>query len=554
VLAGVGITGSHSKVPDFDVLIIGGGIAGLRAAIAAKQAGASVALVTKVHPLRTNSAVAGGGLNAPLGSDDSVAEFVRDILTVGDNLADPKVANILASEARDEIVWLDRMGTPFNRDSSGKLARRRFGANQHNRTCYTDDRTGHVILQVVHEQFQRERIPAYVDSFVTSLTIDDSNSPGATVLGLRSGNLDLITARAVVLASGGYGRLYFPSTASLGTTGDGQSLAYAVGARLMDMEMIQFHPTVVPKGPGLLITEAALSEGGEIVNQSGQSIVDGKFEPREKLSREICLALQNSSASAFLDLRSIGKAKLAAVLPQTCELVEAVAGLDPSKEIMPVYPSAHRPIGGIETDAIGQTSLDCLFAAGECACNGLNGAGRLAGTTLTEALVFGRRAGEAAASYARAKQKKNPATSKLNDEERRLSSLVNPSAAGADSGLRLHTELGKLMTEKVGLARDAASLSAALDKIHELKQRYAHVGLRNSTRIYNSELTGYLEVGSLLNIAELVTIAAQARNESRGAHYRTDFPQRNDDQWNCHTIVSQVDGVPNLLTRPTNPG
>jgi succinate dehydrogenase / fumarate reductase, flavoprotein subunit len=542
-------------VPDFDVLIIGGGVAGLRAAIAAKQAAASVALVTKVHPLRTNSAVAGGGLNAPLGSDDSVAEFVRDILAVGDNLADPQVASILASEARDEIVWLDRMGAPFNRDSSGKLARRRFGANQHNRTCYADDRTGHVILQVVYEQFQRERIPAYIDSFVTTLTIDDGNSPGAIVLGLRTGNLDLITARAVVLATGGYARLFLPSTASLGTTGDGHSLAFAAGSRLMDMEMIQFHPTVLPKGPGLLITEAALSEGGEIVNQSGEVIVDGKFEPREKLARRICQTLQNQSASsAFLDLRPLSKAKLAAALPQTCELVQAVAGIDPSNETMPIYPSAHRSIGGIETDALGRTSLDGLFAAGECACNGLNGAGRLAGNTLTEALVFGRKAGEAAASYARAKHKKNPATSRLNDEDRRLSSLVNPGAAGGDSSLKLHAELGKLMSEKVGLIRDASSLSAALDQIRELKQRHARMGLRNTTRIYNSELTGYLEIGSLVNIAELVTIAAQARTESRGAHYRTDFPQRNDDQWNCHTVVSQVDGVANLVTKPANHG
>jgi len=540
-------------VPDFDVLIIGGGIAGLRAAVAAKRAGVSVAMVTKVHPLRTNSAVAAGGLNAPLGGDDSVADFVQDIMAVGENLSDPQIVNTFAAESRDEIIWLDRMGAPFNRDAKGLLARRRFGANRHNRTCYADDRTGHVVLQVAYEQFQRERIPIFLDTFVTSLTIDNSSSLGAIALGLRTGVLELLTARAVIFATGGFTRLYLPSTASIGTTGDGHSLAYLAGARLMDMEMIQFHPTVFPGGPGLLITEAALAEGGEIVNQNGEAIIEAKFEPREKLSRSLYQALQNGSGSAFLDLRPLGKDKLVSGLPQTCELVEAVAGLDASKQTLPIYPSAHRSIGGIETDATGRTLVNGLFAAGECACNGLNGAGRLAGNTLSEALVFGRRAGEAAASYARAEQKKNPPMSRLNDEERRLSSLSSPGAvpAGADSPLKLHAELGKLMNDRVGLVRDGSSLQAALDQVRTLKERYERIRLRNSSRIYNSELTSYLEVGSLLNIAELVTMAALARTESRGAHYRTDFPRRNDSQWNCHTIVSQVDGAPNVVTKPT---
>jgi succinate dehydrogenase / fumarate reductase, flavoprotein subunit len=300
-----------------------------------------------------------------------------------------------------------------------------------------------------------------------------------------------------------------------------------------------------------LITEAALAEGGEIVNQNGEAIIRAKFEPREKLSRSIYQALQNGSGSAFLDLRPLGKNKLASAFPQTCELVEAVAGLDASKQTLPIYPAAHRTIGGIETDAAGCTSLNGLFAAGECACNGLNGAGRLAGNTLTEALVFGRKAGEAAASFARAAQKKDPPTSRLNDEERRLSSVTNAGAtpAGADSPLRLHAELGKLMNDKVGLNRDGSALQSALNQVRELKERYARIRLRNSSRIYNSELTSYLEVGSLLNVAEMVTMAALERTESRGAHYRVDFPQHNDSQWNCHIMVTQVDGAPRLDTK-----
>jgi succinate dehydrogenase / fumarate reductase flavoprotein subunit len=532
-------------VPDFDVLVIGGGVAGLRAAIAAKQAGASIALVSKVHPLRTNSAVAAGGLNAPLGLDDSVADFVEDIIEVGEGLGDRQIANTFAAQARDEIIWLDRMGVPFNRDATGKLALRRFGANRHSRSCYVDDLTGHTILQVVYEQFQRERVPAFLDCFVTSLTTGNGATVGATALNLRSGILELLTARAVLLTTGGFTRLYAPSTASIGTTGDGHSFAYSGGARLMDMEMVQFHPTVFPGGPGLLITEAALAEGGEIVDEQGQGIIQAKFQPREKLSRSIYQAMRNGSGSAFLDLRPLGKDKLVFTLPQTRELVQAVAGIDATKQSVPICPAAHRSIGGIETDIMGRTSLDGLFAAGECACTGLNGAGRLAGNTLTEALVFGRKVGEAAAVYARSAQKKNPMTSRLADEERRFSSLTDPTAAaGEDSTLKLQAELAKLMNDNVGLARDASSLQAALDRVRMLKERYARIRLRNTSRIYNSELTSYLELGSLLNIAELVTMAAQTRTESRGAHYRSDFPQRNDSQWNRHTIVSQVDGAP----------
>ena len=543
-------------MPDFDVLIVGGGVAGLRAAIAAKRAGASVAMITKVHPLRTNSAVAAGGINAPLGTDDSVADFVQDILAVGDNLSDPTIASTLAAGARDEIIWLDRMGLPFNRDSKGLLARRRLGANRRNRTCFADDRTGHLVLQVLYEQFQRERIPAFFDTFLTSLTAGDSvSSLGAIALGLRTGRLDLLTARAVVLATGGFTRLYSPSTASIGTTGDGQNVAYSAGARLMDMEMIQFHPTVFPGGPGLLITEAALAEGAEIVDQDGKILVASKFEPREKLSHLIFRAVQNGSGQAFLDLRQLGKEKLALALPQTIELLDAVAGLDASKQTVPIYPSAHRSIGGIQTDADGSTSIRGLFAAGECSCNGVNGAGRLAGNTLTEMLVFGRRVGEAAASFARSEQKKNPASTRLNDEDRRLSLLTSSEAsAGADSPLKLYAELGKLMNEKVGLVRDAASLQAALNQVRVLKERHSGVRLRNGSRIYNFELTSHLEVGALLNVAELVTIAAQTRTESRGAHHRSDFPQRNDSQWNCHTIVSQVDGSPRVSTSPAASG
>ena len=534
---------------EFDVLVVGGGASGLRAAIAAKHAGASVALITKVHPLRTNTAIAQGGLNAPLGKDDSAEIFAGDTLLAGDGLCDRNVARTFAQEASADVIWLERMGVPFNRDQEGRLDRRPFGSNSRRRTCYADDRTGHIVLQVLHEQFQRHQIPSFEEWFVTSLAVDGDSCLGVLALGLRSGRLDAFAARAVILAAGGFTRLYLPSTASLGTTGDGQSLAYKAGARLMDMEMIQFHPTVFPKGQGLLITESVLGEGAEIVNDKGEAILASKAVPRHTLSVSLHEAMQNGSGSVALDLKRIGKEKLMSRFPQTAESARTVAGIDITKESVPIMPLAHRPMGGIETNAVGETSIAGLFAVGECACNGLNGAGRLAGNTLTEAVTFGRKVGEAAARYAKGAAKRGFPAAKLTDEERRLASISGGGSSG-DSPGKIHSELGKLMNEKVGLVRNGAGLKEALERIPGLKERYRKIRVRNPSRIYNYELTSYLELESMLNLAEIVTLAAQARTESRGAHRRADFPGRDDKSWSCHTVVSLVKGDPQLRTKP----
>lgn len=534
---------------EFDVLVIGGGASGLRAAIAAKRAGASVALISKVHPLRTNTGVAQGGLNAPLGKEDSPERYAEDTLLAGDGLCEPDLVRALAEEAAQEVIWLERMGVPFNRDAEGRLDRRRFGSNSQNRTCYADDRTGHIVLQVLHEQFQRAQVPAFEEWFVTSLAVDSGNCLGTIAIGLRSGKIEAFAARAVVLATGGFGRLYLPSTASIGTTGDGPSLALEAGARLMDMEMIQFHPTVFPKNPGLLITEAVLAEGAEIVGPKGEPISGSKGIPREKICSAIYEAFKNGGELISLDLRPIGKEKLLSRFPQTCELVRNVAGIDVTKEPVPIRPAAHRPMGGIETNGKGKTSVAGLFAVGECASSGLHGAGRLAGNTLTEALVSGKRVGEAAAKHAASAPKRSFPTAKLSAEEKRLTGLTSKGTAGDTAG-KIHSELGHLMNEKVGLARDQAGLKGALDRIQQLKERYQKLGVSNASRIYNYQLTAYLELGSMLSVAEVAALAAQARTESRGAHRRTDFPQRDDQNWRCHTLVSLAIGSPKLEQKP----
>lgn len=533
---------------EFDVLIVGGGASGLRAAIAAKRSGASVALITKVHPLRTHAGVAQGGLNAPLGKDDSPQSFAADILAAGDGLCEPKVVDTFAREAAKEVLWLERMGVPFNRNSEGKMDRRLFGSNSRPRTCYADDRTGHIVLQVLHEQFLREGVSSFEEWFVNSLAMEDGACLGVTALGLRAGKLESFAARAVVLATGGFTRLYLPSTASMGTTGDGPGLAYGAGARLMDMEMVQFHPTVFPKNQALLITEAALAEGGEIVNSKGERIIETKAQPRHQLCLSIDAAIRNGGP-VTLDLRPMGKEKILTRFPQTHELVRAVASLDITKEPIPIAPVAHRPMGGIETTMDGETSIRGLFAVGECAANGLNGAGRLAGNTLTEAVVFGKRVGESAARHAKSAARKSLPTAILQDQEKRLSSLGSGNSSG-DSLNKIHAELGRTMHEKAGLTRDETGLKEAREEIQRLKERFERLGVRNPSRIYNYELTAHLELGSMLNLAEAVALCAQSRKESRGAHRRDDFSERDDKNWRCHTLLSWEKGAPKLTQRP----
>ena len=524
----------------------------MRAAVAARQAGATVALVTKIHPLRSNTGVAFGGLNAPLGSDDSAAEFAEDTIIAGDGLNESVVVRAFAEQARSDVLWLERMGVPFNRDRGGKLDRRPFGANRHNRTCYTDDWIGHIVLQVAYEQFQRSRAALFDDCFVTSLVIDNGNCVGATALNLKTGALESFSTRAVILATGGFSRLYRPSTASIGTTGDGQSLAYRAGARLMDIEMVQFHPTVFPGRDGLLITETALADGAQLVNQTGEEVIHSKGATREQLSLSIHRAFQDGQGAIALDLRPIGKELLGSRYPQTREIVRAVSGIDVTKDPVPIRPAAHRPIGGIEINDQGATSIAGLFATGECACSGLNGAGRLAGNTLTESMVFGRRVGEAASAFVKAAQKKAFPATVVSDEERRLAAFAGngSSQSSSDSAGKIQVELGQLMDERVGLLRDQASLQGALDRIQGLQERYSNLRVRNPSGIFNYALTTHLETGSLLNLADAVTLAAQTRTESRGAHQRTDYPGRDDSKWKCHTIVTRGQAAPQVSTKP----
>ena len=536
-------------MPQFDVLVIGGGASGLRAAIAAKRAGASVAVLSKVHPLRTNSALSPGGLNAPLGSDDSAEKFAQDIRNAGDGLCDTEAVNILATDAAREVVWLERVGVPFNRNAEGRIDCRPLGSSSVSRAAYADDRTGHMVLHVLHEQFQREDIPCFAEWFVTSLIEDGGRCTGAVALGHRSGQLDTFAAGAVVLATGGATQLYRPCTSAVGTTGDGLMLAHDLGVGLVDLEMVQFHPTVYSDARTALISEATLAEGAKLVNAAGDTLVNAGGLSRARLAAEIHKAGQNGGGPVSLDLRPVEN--LMSRFPGAAEVVKSMAGIDVTKDPVPVQPVAHRPMGGIETNAAGETSVAGLYAVGECAHNGLNGAGRLAGNTLTEAVVFGRRVGEAAAAHARSAGAAAGGGAQAAQDGERLAEITSGGSSGDTLGA-IHRELGELMSANLGVTRTDAGLAEAQDKIRALQQRHAALRVNNKSRIYNYALAGHIELGNLLKLAEATALAARGRAESRGAHLRSDHPEKDDSNWKAHTVVRSQDGSPKLDTRPVS--
>lgn len=533
-------------MPQYDVLVIGGGASGLRAAIAAKRAGASVAVLSKVHPLRTNSALSPGGLNAPLGNDDSTAKFADDIVRAGDGLCNTEAVDILATNAAREVIWLERVGVPFNRNAEGRIDCRPLGSSSVHRAAYADDRTGHTILHVLHEQFQREKIPCFGEWFATSLLQNAGTCTGAVALGHRNGQLETFGAGAVILATGGATQLYRPCTSAVGTTGDGLMLAYDIGVGLVDLEMVQFHPTVYSDTRTAVISEATLGEGAKLINSAGDTLTNSAGLSRAQLAAEVYKVGRNGGGPVSLDLRSVEN--LVSRFPGAAEVVKMMAGIDITKDPVPVQPVAHRPMGGIETNAAGETSVAGLFAVGECAHNGLNGASRLPGNTLTEAVVFGKRIGEAAATYAKSEGPQVAVGSQVAQDDKRLAEITSGGPSNDTIGA-IHRELGELMTANVGVVRADAGLAEAQDRIHSLQQRHAALRVSNTSRIYNYALMGYIELGNLLKLAEATALAARGRTESRGAHIRSDHPEQDDSTWKAHTVVRLQDGSPKLATR-----
>ena len=539
-------------MPKHSVLIVGGGIAGMRAALAAKERGADVGLISKVHPLRTQGGSSQGGINAAVRDGDSAELHATDTVKGGDYLGDQEVVELLTVAARSAVIALDHWGVPFNRDANGRLDARRLGGASRPRACFVDDMTGHAILQVLHEQLLKATIPTYEEWVLTRLLIEDGACVGVVALELASRRLEAFTANAVILATGGCARAYEPTAAAYGVTGDGIALAYQAGAPLMDMEMVQFHPLGI-KGSGMILSEVLLGLGGYLVNASGERFplkaapTLGEQAPRDVLARAAEEEIVSGRAEfVALDLRHLDSDALKR-LELTGHIIKTQAGVDPAKETIPVRPVAHRTMGGVQVTSDGATGVVGLYATGGCAATGVHGANGLAGNWLLEALVFGQRAGLAAAQ--RAPQPAKSVDAQLEDERRRIASILDR-PAGSEKAGAIRTELGRLMRRHVGPLRDAAGLKEASNKIGELAARYQKAGIDNKQQRYNYELAGFLEVGSLLTTGAVIVAAAGFRDESRGAHYRQDHPAREDAKWLAHAVASFRPDGPAMTSKP----
>ena len=537
-----------------DVVVVGAGLAGMRAAIAAHEAGVDVALVTKLHPVRSHSGAAQGGINAALGNEteDSTDNHTFDTVKGADYIGDQDAIEILCQRAPLEIYQLEHWGAVFSRqEDSGKIAQRPFGGAGFPRTCYAADLTGLVILHTLYTVCVKYDIPTYEEWFVTDLvTDDDGHAVGVVAYDMIHGTIETIGAKAVVMATGGAGRVYRPSTNAHASTGDAMGMALRKGVPLKDMEFMQFHPTTLAAN-GVLVTEGARGEGGYLLNKDGDRFMS-KYAPNklELASRDVVSRAEATEimegrgidGCVMLDLRHLGRDRIMERLPQIRELAIAFAGTDPIVEPIPIRPGAHYHMGGVHVDNWGAAPhMPGLFAAGECSCVSVHGANRLGGNSLLEAVVFGARAGEASAAYVQEHSAAPKVPSNAAAEtQARIENLLS-----RDKGIRqfeIRDELAGVMQEKVGVYRSGPVLGEAKRTVTELRERFQSVVVDDKGKTFNTDLIHTLETGFLLDLADCMVTGAIARTESRGAHSRTDFTERDDENWMKHTLSYLDDG------------
>jgi fumarate reductase flavoprotein subunit len=565
----------------YDVVLVGGGAAGLRAAIAIADSHPelSVAVVSKVYPMRSHTVSAEGGAAAVIGADDSLDEHAYDTISGGDWLCDQDAVEAFVVEAPQELLQLEHWGCPWSREADGRIAVRSFGGMRKMRTWFAADKTGfHLLHTLFQTTLKYDRVARYDEWFVTKLLVDDGRVQGVVAVELMSGRIEAITAKAVVLCTGGCGRVFpFTTNANI-KTGDGMALAYRAGAPLKDMEFVQYHPTGLPF-TGILITEAARAEGGWLINKDGYRYLQdydlGKPEP-EPVLRSMELGPRDRLSQAFvhemekgrvvetpygpvvhLDLRHLGERVINTKLPFVRELCLEYQNIDPVTTLIPVRPVVHYMMGGVHTDINGATPLGGLYAAGEVACVSINGANRLGSNSLPECLVFGARAGRAAAEYAGAAPR--PAASALAqaaDERRRLERDLLHKSDGRERISILREQMQQVMEESAGIYRTADTLAKGADTLRELRERYGSVLIEDHSRTFNTELLAALELSNMLDVAEGIIGCALQREESRGAHQRTDFPARDDDQYLAHSVIyrepdgaSRMEYLPVTMTR-----
>ncbi|MFV1950607.1 MAG: succinate dehydrogenase flavoprotein subunit [Nitrospinota bacterium] len=552
-----------------DVVIVGSGLAGMSAAL--EICGQlDVAIISKVYPTRSHSGAAQGGIAASLGNSepDSQEEHMYDTVKGSDFLGDQDAIEMFTRDAPETIYRLEHMGCVFSRTGEGKIAQRAFGGHSHPRACYAADRTGHAILHVLYEQVMKrgKRISIYPEWYLMSLIVRDNVCRGIVIYDIRSGNFEVIRAKGVIFATGGYGRAYRITSNAFANTGDGIIAAFNAGVPLEDMEFVQFHPTGL-FGQGILVSEAARGEGGYLINGKGERFMEkyapAKMElaPRDIVSRSEQREIDEGRGIdgkdyIYLDLRHLGKEKIMERLPQVRQLGIDFIGMDCITDPLPIQPTAHYSMGGIPTDKDGHviiddkgTQLTGFFAAGECACVSVHGANRLGTNSLLDAVVFGKRTGIAALKFA-----KGPRLSDMKEDEvlapvkERISAVF--SSPGTESINDIRDELKENMMSNCGVFREKEGLNKGLEKVKELRERYKNAKITDKSKLFNNELIEVLELGHMLEFSEIILKGAIEREESRGAHSRTDFPKRDDRNWLKHTLAYLTEDGIELKYKP----
>ncbi len=526
------------------MLVLGAGLAGMRAALEAAHAGVDVAIVSKVHPVRSHSNAAQGGINAALGEGDSWETHAFDTIKGSDYLADQDAVEIMCREAPAHLVEFEHMGVIFYRSDDGKLGTRAFGGASQARTYFVGDITGQALLVTLYDQILKAGVRVYEEWFVTALHVGDG-CKGVVAIEMLTGELHLLRAKAVIDAAGGLGRLYEPSTNALICTGDGYALAYRAGAPLMDMEMVQYHPTTLA-GSGFLMTEAARGEGAYLLNADGDRFL-AQYAPnkmelaaRDVISRAETIEIAQGrgvDGNVLLDCRHLGADMILKRLPQIHEMALDYLGIDMIHDPVPVRPGMHYQMGGVKTNVNGATAVPGLYAAGEVACVSVHGGNRLGANSLLDTIVFGTRAGHAAAAYARTASRARAGEATLASERDRIAQFMARPYTG-ETHAKLRLELGTMMDRYVGVYRDEAGLLTARETLRDLRQRYDRVSVGDKGRVFNQALQFVLELGFMLDCAESIIESALVRKESRGAQARTDFPERNDAEWLKHVLVT----------------
>ena len=555
----------------YDVLIVGGGLAGIRAAIAVAETNPrlKIGMVSKVYPMRSHTVSAEGGAAAVMSNNDSYDTHAFDTVKGSDYLADQDVVAAFVREAPLEVVQMEHWGCPWSRNADGSIAVRPFGGMTTWRTVFAADKSGfHMLHTVFQTSLKYDTIHRHDEYFVTKLLVEDSKCVGVAAIDMRTGKIDAITARATILATGGLGRIYAFTTNGNICTGDGMALAYRAGVPLKDMEMVQFHPTGLPF-TGILITEAVRGEGGYLLNKEGDRFlkryVPAKMElgPRDIISRAMTTEFEEGRGFEgphgmymHLDVRHLGEATIDRRLPFMRELGREFVGIDIVKDPIPVRPVMHYMMGGVDVDISGATPMKGLYAAGECANVGLNGANRLGSNSLSECLVFGAAAGRAAAEQvgSLAAVGSNPIDALLKDETKRVEATFLDKQGGDERIAEIREDMQHWMDEGAGVFRTKEGLTELTRRLDTFRERFGRIKIDDSSRIFNTELTAAIELDFMLDCAVAVAHSALAREESRGAHARRDFPERNDEKYLKHTIASHSDAGPRLEYRDVRLG